>query len=892
MARTIQIALFSLLSGILSLSVLAQEKSDPPAKPDKAKNDSLQKKFDKNGDGKIDDNERKAIRELLKKRGSAPGAMTPSGKTETVGNRLITELEYASKDGRKIPAVLSMPKGEGPFPCVVTIHGGSGGRDLGFIRTLAAPNPQTPTVAALNDQPWAILSISYRAGNGALFASEQDDVVAGIRHAKTLPGIDPERIGVFGGSHGGHLALRAAELMGKEFRCVVAGSPWMTNPLVPMLGKADETPLSKLPESVRTAVMDQGRKLYTGVTKGRGLSDKEAREFLTAQSIEANAEKIVIPSLFLTSLGDEAVPHLLVQPTIDKLIAAGRDVSVYTAQKSPHGFYWGRESGGARIGRGEKTKDELSEEAKAREMVIGFFKSQFAKPQRGPAVTKSEGQPSPADAKPAPKPADNRDAPGGSAGKTEPVRLDSGLIVGEAGKDVHVFRGIPYAAPPVGKLRWQPPQPPAPWKGVRDAVAFGAPAIQGETFFPRKVQSEDCLSLNVWAPAKPNAEGPRPVFFWIHGGAFIQGSGAQPRFDGSELARRGVVVVTINYRLGTLGLYAHPALTAEAEANAPLGNYCLLDMMEALRWVQRNIASFGGDPKNVTISGSSAGATSCLFLMGIPAAKELFHKAIVQSSGGIKGILDLNQAEEAGGRLAERLKYDRTGGAAGLRGLDAGGLAAGPSLYRQLELPVKPFVDGRLVTHTVADSFAKGQQSRIPVILGATNGESGGRAAGDDIALGGAFGFQLDLARDMQRDGQKVYLFQFSFVPPAERATKATAAHGEGVAYSFGTYGIPLRSQFGFRDDGVAERATRGRPGARPMGKAAEGGKGDTAAAAEEGRKISEAMMAYWVSFMQTGRPQVKSLPDWPAYDPAAPEAMAFGNMGVASKKFRKAEGR
>jgi poly(3-hydroxybutyrate) depolymerase len=160
-----------------------------------------------------------------------------SRAVETVGSREVTELTYPSSDGRRIPAVLSMPTGDGPFPVVVTIHGGRGNRDLAFIRTLAVPGGISPTVTMLNEQPWAVLAVSYRAGGGAVLGMEQDDVVAGIRFAKTLPRVDPARVGVLGGSRGGHLALRAAEVMGREMLCVAAGSPWMTNPRVYLFGK-------------------------------------------------------------------------------------------------------------------------------------------------------------------------------------------------------------------------------------------------------------------------------------------------------------------------------------------------------------------------------------------------------------------------------------------------------------------------------------------------------------------------------------------------------------------------------------------------------------------------------------------------------------------------------
>ena len=377
----------------------------------------LLKKFDTNRDGKIDDTERQAVREKLRQMRTKPGAMTPSGKTETIGNREVTEMEYASSDGRKIPCVLSMPKGNGPFPVLVTIHGGQGNRDLGYIRTMAAPNQLSPTVAAFNEQPWAILAISYRAGNGALFGMEQDDVVAGIRFAKTLPKIDPARVGVIGGSHGGHLALVAAEKMGKEFLCVAAGSPWMTDPVVYMTGDPNRPPLSLVPAKARDDLVKNGRRLFQGLTLGRGMSEQQAKEFIAQHSIEANADKIVIPSLFITSRGDDQAPHVLIEPMINRMKTAGKDVTVYTAEKSPHGFYWARTVSAARALRGEKSKEEENEEKTARETILTFFSRQFArtdvKAVESPKVTASastETPPPTTTGTPKTEPADPRGA--------------------------------------------------------------------------------------------------------------------------------------------------------------------------------------------------------------------------------------------------------------------------------------------------------------------------------------------------------------------------------------------------------------------------------------------------------------------------------------------------
>ena len=215
---------------------------------------------------------------------------------------------------------------------------------------------------------------------------------------------------------------------------------------------------------------------------------------------------------------------------------------------------------------------------------------------------------------------------GGAQAQDAPVvRIDSGALRGITDQGVASFRNIPYAAPPVGKLRWRPPQAPRAWNKVRDASAFGPicpqnynPSDNGVGPLPA---SEDCLTLNVWTPAEVGAA--RPVMVWIHGGGFVNGSASAPLYDGDALARQGVVVVTLNYRLGWLGFFAHPALSA-TQPGEPLGNYGLMDQIAALKWVQRNIAAFGGDPGNVTLFGESAGGMSVNKLMISPAARGLF----------------------------------------------------------------------------------------------------------------------------------------------------------------------------------------------------------------------------------------------------------------------------
>ena len=1039
--------ILSLISSCLfATSASSQDRPSRGGTADK----SLLQRFDTNGDGQIDDMERRAVREKMKQMQNKPGAMTPSGESETIGNRIVTEMQYASSDGKMIPCVLSMPQGNGPFPMLVTIHGGQGNRDLGYIRTMAAPNNLSPTISAFNEQPWAILAISYRAGNGALFGMEQDDVIAGIRFSKTLPRIDLNRVGVVGGSHGGHLALVAAEKMGNEFLCVAAGSPWMTDPVVYMMGDPNKPPLSELPAKVREDLQLNGRRIFNGMQKGRGMSEQQLEAFIREHSIEANADKLVIPTLFLTSRGDDQAPHALIEPMIERMKRAKKDVQVYTAEKSPHGFYWARTVSAARDLRGEKTPQEAEEELIARRTMIEFFSKQFARkdalttksPELGTAsasssrateqaaageavkMPKGAGNPmqeeKPAEEKSQPgrgvgagaerspgmarvqaagrggansgglggadfqklagdsgkvsreafkkqlsgsaafssrpeladrlfdrldadgdgalnktefeamsglksqlggggqsgqmgqrsrganrpgrgsgdRPGSTTPVPGSSANpstpagggnnqvktKTSPLRIAAGELVGELDNDVCIFRGIPYAAAPVGERRWQTAGTVEPWQGIREATQFGAMALQGETFAPRSFQSEDCLSLNIWTPANGSAESKLPVLFWIHGGAFIQGSGGQPRYDGSELARRGAVVITINYRLGPLGLFAHPTLTAESKPDEPLGNYCLLDMLSALRWTRDNVAAFGGDPGNVTISGSSAGGTSCLFLMGIPESHGLFHKAIIHSSGGIQNIQTLAEAEEAGVRLAEKIGLGPRATTADLRRAAAGDLAVNVGLIRELDLPVKPIIDGRLVKAVPADLFAQGQQIKIPVLIGAANGESGARQLSDEVATGGAFGFQRTLADQMVRAGQKVWMFQLTYVPPQSRDSRFAARHGESVAYAFGTIGQSIAAQYGFRNEQVADRAMHLRRGG--LGGNAGGREDDTGPVeeSEQGRKISAAMMDYWMSFMKNGKPGGKQLPDWPAYQPAAPKVMVFGNESIAAR--------
>lgn len=303
------------------------------------------------------------------------------------------------------------------------------------------------------------------------------------------------------------------------------------------------------------------------------------------------------------------------------------------------------------------------------------------------------------------------------------LRIHSGLISGslDPSGSVRIYEGIPYAAPPVGALRWKAPRKVLPWKGIRPCTSFPASEIQmdpvpfmmytPEFLIPSQPRSEDCLYLNIWAPAR-NSRKKRPVLVWIHGGGFVSGSGSCPIYDGTQLARKGVVFVSINYRLGVFGFLALGELDRESAHHAS-GNYGLLDQIAALHWVQKNIAAFGGDPGNITIAGQSAGSFSVNILMASPLAMGLFQKAIAESGGVMdahSNTLSRQQAEANGRRLMQQL---------GVKSLEAlRRIPASRLLAAQAKFPALPVVDGYVLPRSAYDLFRAGAQNQVPLLLG------------------------------------------------------------------------------------------------------------------------------------------------------------------------------
>lgn len=308
------------------------------------------------------------------------------------------------------------------------------------------------------------------------------------------------------------------------------------------------------------------------------------------------------------------------------------------------------------------------------------------------------------------------------------VTVQNGTLEGtrDAGSSLLIFRGVPFAAPPVGDLRWKEPQPAKNWQGVRKADKFGNKPMQkpvfGDMGFRSADMSEDCLYLNVWTPAK-NMTEKLPVLVYFYGGGLVAGDGSEPRYDGETLAKKGIVVVTLNYRLGIFGFFSHPDLTKESP-NHSSGNYGYLDQHAALLWVQKNIDKFGGDPKRVTIAGESAGSISVSVQMASPLSKDLIAGAIGESGAGINptlASLPIAEAEKSGLAFAESIKSGST--IASLRAMSASDLLDAAYTPGQTRTATTPTIDGYLLPKTLPQIFEAGQQAKVPILVGWNSAE-------------------------------------------------------------------------------------------------------------------------------------------------------------------------
>ena len=474
------------------------------------------------------------------------------------------------------------------------------------------------------------------------------------------------------------------------------------------------------------------------------------------------------------------------------------------------------------------------------------------------------------------------------------VGLQAGIISGAfTGEDegVRVFKGIPFAAPPVGERRWRPPGPAHPWKGIRDATEFGPRCVQGGRSSEQS-QSEDCLYLNVWTAAGPNE--PRPVMFWLHGGGLTSGAGSgvsYASFNGEALARRGVVVVTINYRLGPFGFLAHPLLREEFDMPSASGNYGTLDQVAALEWVQENIGAFGGDPNQVTIFGESAGSWSVNYLVATPLAKGLFHRAIGESGGGFGPMgapVARATAEEMGERFAVALMSSRSEvSLEGIRGETADEVME--ASRAQGVRVTRPNVDGWVFPDTVDNIFAAGKQNDVPVIVG-SNADEGSLAhcsVPEDV--------ETYLQRSRREHAQLADLFLEAY--PATTVEEAQGAFLR--AYADRNFGWEMRTwarmtanvsspaylYFFSRVPPGSERGAYHRAEIRYVF-----GNLDEASTPYEptDHQLSDLMSSYWVNFATTGDPNGPGLPEWPVYTEDTDQAMEFGDSPQVRRGIRK----
>jgi para-nitrobenzyl esterase len=460
-----------------------------------------------------------------------------------------------------------------------------------------------------------------------------------------------------------------------------------------------------------------------------------------------------------------------------------------------------------------------------------------------------------------------------------------------------VFKGVPFAQPPVGNLRWRDPAPVKPWDGVRDGGTFG-PACTQQIMEWNKQEAqgnqEDCLYLNVWTPEWP-FKGRKPVMVWLHGGGNTGGAASVDYFDGTSLSRRGVVVVTINYRLGLFGFFAHPGLTAESPHHSS-GNYGLLDQLAALKWVRDNIARLGGDPQNVTLFGQSAGSIDTSYQVASPLSKGLIHRAIQESGPPIRETPPLNLAEQSGVKFAESLKAPADqAGIRFLRSLPAADLQKAAVAARGSEGPqMGPVVDGWFLPRYPALIYRDAQEAAIPIIVGNNAREQGAPASLEAFRKGIADNFG-------------------SLAPKAE-AFYGLANGGKGNDDPlYGSAGLQFTADTRYRCGAVAEaiwRSANGRTTYEYQFDRPIAGASATRHSAEvpfvfgnllpggflggpfndTDRKISDQIQRYWTNFAKTGDPNGEGLPEWPKFVPKTRSYLEFTADGPVARQSLRLE--
>ena len=492
-------------------------------------------------------------------------------------------------------------------------------------------------------------------------------------------------------------------------------------------------------------------------------------------------------------------------------------------------------------------------------------------------------------------------APGLASDRDNVVKIDSGYVLG-SGTDVRVYKGIPYAAPPVGELRWRAPQPVKPWDSLRVSKSYSLSCPQPAGAAPKDRIGEDCLTINVWTPAR-KANARLPVLVSIPGGGFVAGTSALTLYDGERLAREDVIVVSFNYRLGILGFLAHPELSKESP-QAISGNYALLDMLAALQWVQRNIAAFGGDPANVTIWGESAGGAAVGLLLVMPQAEGLFHKAIMNSAWSMYyPVRRLRSAAEEQGAALGSIASLRAKSVDELVQMEGSALSAAGTIDPEQGQEIRPIVDGVVLPDDPAMLFAKGAFHRVPLIAGANADEGvvfaprgiatreqadawlrtqfGAEAAASlavlygldsgtpvPVALTKLTGDALvgmgtrAMLRAVARYSPHVYQYEFTRISPLAARLKINAFHSADLAYSFGT--LP-ESALAAAIPGFSLR-----PGDYD----------------ETDERLSRAMSGAIAQFAKNADPNGKGLPKWPRYT-AGESYLEYGDSIVQKEKLR-----